>query len=66
MLRQWRYALVAVFLVTAMITPGDVVTAQIVMGVPLTALYFVSVGLSWLVARRRARAADSVEGEDHA
>jgi sec-independent protein translocase protein TatC len=57
LLRQWRYAIVGVFFVTAVITPGDVVTAQIVMGVPMTLLYFLSVGLSWLVARRRARSA---------
>lgn len=63
LLKQWRYALVAAFLVTAVITPGDVITAQIVMGVPMTGLYFVSVGLSWLVARRgrRAEAADKEE-----
>ena len=54
LLRQWRYALVIVFIVTAVITPGDVVTAQLIMGVPMTALYFVSVGLSWLVAKRRS------------
>jgi sec-independent protein translocase protein TatC len=55
LLRQWRYAIVGVFVVTAAVTPGDVVTAQIIMGVPMTLLYFVSVGLSWLVARRRAK-----------
>ncbi len=52
LLRQWRFALVITFFVTAMITPGDVVTAQIIMGVPMTGLYLLSVGLSWLVARR--------------
>src|SRR5262249_20800274 len=52
LLRQWRYAIVGVFLLTAIITPGDVVTAQIIMGVPMTGLYFLSVGLSWFVARR--------------
>jgi sec-independent protein translocase protein TatC len=61
LLRQWRYAIVAVFLVTAIITPGDVVTAQIVMGIPMTGLYFVSVGLSYLVARRRRHADDAAE-----
>jgi sec-independent protein translocase protein TatC len=66
LLRQWRYALVAVFLTTAVITPGDVVTAQLVMGVPLTGLYFVSVGLGWLVAKRRRPAADPIEGGEHA
>jgi len=54
LLRQWRYAVVIVFLITAIITPGDVVTAQIVMGIPMVALYFLSVGLSWFVAKRRA------------
>lgn len=56
LLRQWRYAIVLVFIVTAIITPGDVMTAQIVMGIPMTGLYFISVGLSYLVARRRRRA----------
>ena len=65
LLKQWRYALVLVFLVTALITPGDVVTAQVVMGVPMTLLYFASVGLSWLVARCKS-AAETVEGEEHA
>ena len=55
LLRQWRYAIVATFLVTAIITPGDVVTAQLVMGVPMVGLYFLSVALSFLVARRRER-----------
>src|SRR5262249_446217 len=35
LLRQWRYAVVIVFLITAIITPGDVVTAQIIMGFPM-------------------------------
>lgn len=56
LLEQWRYAIVGSFALTALITPGDVVTAQIVMGLPMTLLYFLSVGLSWLVARSRPRA----------
>ena len=61
LLRQWRFAIVGAFAVTAIITPGDVVTAQIVMGLPMTLLYFVSVGLSWLVARRRSRPEPTIE-----
>ncbi len=55
LLEQWRYAIVGAFVITAAITPGDVMTAQIVMGLPMTMLYFLSVGLSWLVARRRSK-----------
>lgn len=53
LLRQWRAALVGVFLLTALITPGDVVSAQLLMGVPMVLLYFVSVALSALVAKKR-------------
>jgi sec-independent protein translocase protein TatC len=53
LMRQWRYAVVGGFVLTAVITPGDVITAQLILGGPMVALYFASVGLSWLVARRR-------------
>ena len=56
LLRQWRYAIVLVFFITAAITPGDVVTAQLIMGFPMIGLYFLSVGLSYFAARRRERA----------
>ena len=67
LLRQWRYAIVGAFVVTAAITPGDVVTAQLIMGGPMVVLYFASVALSFLVARRRrddapAPAAEVEEG----
>jgi sec-independent protein translocase protein TatC len=61
LLRQWRGAIVVIFIVTAIITPGDVVSAQVIMGLPMAALYFVSVGLSFLVARKR-RQKDKEEG----
>lgn len=64
LVRQWRVAIVAAFFVTAVITPGDVVTAQIVMGFPMVGLYFLSVGLSWFVARRQRRAGDAAEATD--
>ncbi len=62
LVRQWRYAIVLIFLVTAAITPGDVVTAQIIMGIPLIGLYFLSVGLSYFVAHRRERAEKAEAG----
>lgn len=54
LLRQWRYAMVIIFILTAVITPGDIVTAQLIMAGPMVVLYFLSVGLSWTVARKRA------------
>ncbi|HTR96461.1 MAG TPA: twin-arginine translocase subunit TatC, partial [Candidatus Acidoferrales bacterium] len=71
LLKQWRYAIVIIFVVTAAITPGDVVSAQVVMGIPMVALYFLSVGMSWFVARRKQKSEAEVlggpdGGEDHA
>ncbi len=63
LLRQWRIAIVGAFLVTALITPGDVFTAQLVMSLPVVVLYFLSVGLSWVVARRRREDEDADERE---
>ncbi|HEY6195174.1 MAG TPA: twin-arginine translocase subunit TatC [Candidatus Eisenbacteria bacterium] len=61
LLKQWRAAIVIIFVVTAAVTPGDVVSAQLVMGAPMALLYFVSVGLSFLVAKKR-REGDEREG----
>jgi sec-independent protein translocase protein TatC len=61
LLQHWRYAIVGAFVVTAAITPGDVVTAQIIMGLPMMLLYFLSVALSALVARRKKQTAEAVE-----
>jgi sec-independent protein translocase protein TatC len=61
LLRQWRYAIVGAFIITAAITPGDVVTAQIILGFPMAALYFLSVGLSFFVARKK-RAGETPAG----
>ena len=70
LLKQWRMAIVIIFVVTAAITPGDVVSAQVVMGIPMLLLYFVSVGLSYFVARKKAQSealvlAESDEGDLH-
>lgn len=53
LLKQWRAAIVIIFVITAAVTPGDVVSAQIVMGLPMALLYFVSVGLSFFVAKKQ-------------
>ncbi len=63
LVRQWRFAIVAIFVVTAAITPGDIVSAQLVMGLPMGLLYFVSVGLSVIVAKKKAKAEAEAFGD---
>lgn len=51
---QWRYGVILIFVLAAWLTPPDAVS-QIMMGVPLVVLYMLSIGVSFLVARRRRR-----------
>ncbi len=53
LLQSWRIALVAIAVISAVITPsGDPVTMAM-LGVPMVVLYFVAILLGWLVIRRR-------------
>jgi sec-independent protein translocase protein TatC len=53
LLRSWRYAIVAVFVVAAVITPSGDPVSLLALALPMTLLYFVSVLVGWLVTRRR-------------
>jgi sec-independent protein translocase protein TatC len=54
LLKQWRWAIVIIFAVSAVLTPPDIVS-QIFMAVPLTVLFFGSCLASLLIERRRTR-----------
>ena len=61
-----RHAIVAVVIVGAFLTPGDLIWTTIAMAVPLYFLYEVSVVLSYVVHRRRLRRAAEREAEQGA
>ena len=65
MLRQsWRYALVIIFVLAAVITPtGDPLT-QIIVAIPLIILYILSVFVSWFIARGREENPDEADESD--
>src|SRR5690606_31403204 len=52
-----RHAIAIITVVSAVITPGDVLTITLLMMVPLVILYEVSISLSRVVVRRRAASA---------
>ena len=56
----WRYAVVAVVLVAAIVTPPDPIS-QILLSVPIVGLYFISIGCVKLIELRR-RKDDEAEG----
>jgi sec-independent protein translocase protein TatC len=47
----WRYAVVGIFVVAAVLTPGPDMASQFLMAAPLLALYLLSIGVAYLVAR---------------
>jgi sec-independent protein translocase protein TatC len=52
-----RHAAVGSYLVAAVITPGDLFVTSVALMIPLYLLYEVSIGLSWIVFRRREKKA---------
>ena len=51
MLAVWRYAIVVIFIVAAVLTPGPDVASQMLMATPLLILYGLSIGIAYLVGR---------------
>jgi sec-independent protein translocase protein TatC len=47
MLGYWRYAILAIFIVSAALTPPDMIS-QFLLAIPLLALYALSVGVAWM------------------
>jgi sec-independent protein translocase protein TatC len=47
MLSYWRYAILAIFIVSAALTPPDMIS-QFLLAIPLLALYALSVGVAWM------------------
>ena len=59
LITQWRYAIVVIFVVAALITTsGDPITLM-ALGVPLTVLYLIAVAIGALLLWRRHKTADA-------
>jgi sec-independent protein translocase protein TatC len=52
--RNFKYAVLIIFIIAAVLTPPDVVT-QTLMATPMIALYLFSIVLAWLVGRDRRK-----------
>lgn len=54
MLLAWfRYAIVVIFIVAAVLTPGPDAASQFLMATPLLVLYVISIGVAWFFGRAR-------------
>ena len=55
LLRQWRYAVVIIFIVAAIITPTPDVVNLCLWALPGVALYFLGVGAAFVVAPKKPK-----------
>jgi sec-independent protein translocase protein TatC len=55
----WRYAIVVIFVVAAVLTPGPDIASQMLMATPLLVLYALSIGVAYVFGRT-APASDAV------
>jgi sec-independent protein translocase protein TatC len=53
MLRLFKYAILVIFIVAAVLTPGPDVASQCLMAGPMIGLYVVSIGIAWAFQRKR-------------
>ena len=56
-----RYAIAGITVLSALLTPGDVITVTLMMMVPLMLLYEISIGLSKIVTKKRLAAAEALQ-----
>lgn len=53
MLKSWRYAVVIIAIIAALLTPTPDATTMIMFATPMLALYFLSVGIVWMFGKPR-------------
>jgi sec-independent protein translocase protein TatC len=58
-----RYAIVVIFIVAAVLTPGPDVASQMLMATPLLVLYALSIGIAYMAGRPAAETSDETEPE---
>ena len=56
LLRRFKYAVLIIFVVAAIATPGQDFASQFLMAGPMVVLYVLSIGIAWLVGRKPAPA----------
>lgn len=55
LLKQWRMAIMVIFVAAAVITPSGDPISLLLLAIPMTLLYFVAVAIGFLVERSRAK-----------
>ncbi len=57
LLRNFKYAILVIFILAAVITPSGDMLTQTLFALPMIGLYLISIAIAWMFGRRRAPAA---------
>jgi sec-independent protein translocase protein TatC len=53
LIRNFKYAVLIMFIVAAIVTPDGSMVNQVVIAVPMIALYLISIGVAWAFGKKR-------------
>jgi sec-independent protein translocase protein TatC len=53
MIAKFKYAVLAIFIIAALITPSADIATQLVFVAPMLVLYIISIGVAWMFGRKR-------------
>jgi sec-independent protein translocase protein TatC len=56
MIRQFKYAVLAIVIVAAIITPSSDVASQLIVAGPMVVLYILSIGIAWVFGKKTRNA----------
>ena len=59
LLRFWKYALIIIFIIAAILSPTTDVPNLLVFAAPMMILYALSIGIAWIFHRKRQRRAEA-------
>jgi len=56
MVRQFKYAILIIFVVAAVVTPDPSYTSQLMVAIPMVLLYIISIAIAWLFGPKKGKA----------
>jgi sec-independent protein translocase protein TatC len=59
LMRHFKYAVLIIFIVAAVLSPGTDVVSQVLMAGPMLILYIISIAIAWIFRRRTPREAEA-------
>ena len=54
MIRQFKYAVLVIVVIAAVITPSSDVASQMIVAGPMVVLYFLSIAIAWMFGKKRS------------